>query len=302
MRWRSVSVPSRGRKGLGRSAELSGHSRVPPPPARITTYIGSILGTATGAIPAARAPAPSGIDAGVQVAVAGHAGGLDVEPVGGDGHDRPRGEGEERRPCPNPSWGPCSDGPRSSRSSRTVTTDRRLSVSPRWSRMTPLTLRLRVHPGERHAEVGDPVLREVGRRVVRNPGRVRQIAPGPGIVDRASGCSSDPCWSDEQGATGRLERAGRVGDPGLLAAAASFSGAMRATTLQSLSPSETYVSVTRRRRDGRGTTDGSARGSAWGCRRSRSDRRGRSIGAAAMALGGGPLRERRRPCRPTAAR
>ena len=43
VRWRSVSSPRRGRKGFGRSGRLSGRSRVPPPPARITMYIASIL-------------------------------------------------------------------------------------------------------------------------------------------------------------------------------------------------------------------------------------------------------------------
>src|SRR5512140_1881991 len=34
----SVSSPSSGRKGLGRSGRLRGQSLVPPPPARITAY------------------------------------------------------------------------------------------------------------------------------------------------------------------------------------------------------------------------------------------------------------------------
>src|SRR4051795_6646056 len=44
VRWSSVSSPTSGRKGFGRSGRLSGHSLVPPPPARMTTYIpGSVL-------------------------------------------------------------------------------------------------------------------------------------------------------------------------------------------------------------------------------------------------------------------
>src|SRR5258706_1461096 len=47
VRWRSDSSPSSGKYGLGRSGRLSGQSRVPPPPARITTYMGpGIVGPA----------------------------------------------------------------------------------------------------------------------------------------------------------------------------------------------------------------------------------------------------------------
>ena len=37
--WRSDRSPVKGRKGLGVSGRLSGQSRVPPPPARMTAYI-----------------------------------------------------------------------------------------------------------------------------------------------------------------------------------------------------------------------------------------------------------------------
>ena len=43
VRWMSVRSSSNGRNGLGRSARLSGRSRVPPPPARITAYIPEIV-------------------------------------------------------------------------------------------------------------------------------------------------------------------------------------------------------------------------------------------------------------------
>ena len=38
--WSNEVSPSRGRNGFGRAARLSGQSRVPPPPAMITAYIG----------------------------------------------------------------------------------------------------------------------------------------------------------------------------------------------------------------------------------------------------------------------
>src|SRR6267378_2768084 len=44
VRWNGDSSLSSGRNGLGRSGRLSGHSRVPPPPAMITAYIRVILG------------------------------------------------------------------------------------------------------------------------------------------------------------------------------------------------------------------------------------------------------------------